>query len=209
MKIACLSDTHGEFPTIPDCDLLLLGGDYCPIPKKYRHMQLEWFQRNFVPWINYISKKTKVIGIAGNHDFLFQDYPDLVPEMNWTYLQDSGTIYEGLNIWGTPWQLEFYDWAFNLNEDELKQKYDLIPNEVDIIISHGPPFGFGDYTYNSKTNVGSKSLTDRIENIQPKLLVFGHIHEGYGQYEIGKTKLINASYYNSFQGLQPVQVIEI
>lgn len=199
MKIICLSDLHGHLPKIPDCDLLLLGGDYCP----YRGFtqEVKFIQQFFKPWLEQIvSRGIKVVGVAGNHDFLFQDHPSLIDDfaLPWIYLQDNGCEVGGLNIWGSPWQPIFHNWAFNLSEVELEKKWALIPDWTNILLLHGPPQGLGDFTKYDHVNTGSSSLRKRIVEIDPSLVVFGHIHEGRGEYKIkgNKTIFINASYVN-------------
>jgi hypothetical protein len=124
IKICCLSDLHGNLPPIPECDLLLLGGDFCLNSNDYM-----WYSRKLKPWVDYASNKCEVIAVAGNHDLIFQDKPYLVPEMNWSYLEDSGVEWNGWKIWGSPWQPRYYDWAFNLDEPELENKWSLIPDD--------------------------------------------------------------------------------
>ena len=191
MKICCLSDLHGYLPNVPECDLLILAGDYCPSSKITK--QFFWLKTEFADWLNKIPESTQVIGVAGNHDWIFERNPDLVPKMNWTYLQDNGTEWSGLKIWGSPWQPRFWDWAFNADEDFMEKKWEMIPNDIDILILHGPPQGYGDLTIHGE-HTGSPSLTKKIEEIKPKLVVAGHIHHSYGQYHIGETICVNASY---------------
>jgi|694.fasta_scaffold22898_6 Icc-related predicted phosphoesterase len=206
MKIVCVSDLHGFLPQIPDCDLLLLGGDYCPVVKG----QNFWFAQVFAPWIEMQSKTKKIIGVAGNHDLLFEKKPELVPQMEWTYLQDSGYEWNGLKFWGSPWQPRFFDWAFNADEDELQQKWSLIPDDTDVLLLHGPPHGFGDFSTHGFEHTGSPSLLKRIEEIQPKLVIAGHIHTGYGVYEIGKTKFLSCAYVNDmYKPVNLPHVVEI
>lgn len=192
MKACCISDLHGFLPKVPECDLLLLGGDFCPTTRD----QHWWFKETFSPWLEDLSKRMHVVGVAGNHDLIFQKLPDLVPQMDWVYLQDSGTEFQGFKIWGSPWQPRFYDWAFNADEVELAEKWELIPEDTDILLLHGPPRGYGDFSPFGNEHCGSTTLLSRIEKIQPKLAVAGHIHAGYGRYEIGKTIFVNASFVN-------------
>lgn len=206
MKIACLSDIHGFLPEIPDCDLLLLGGDYCP----YTKYQNWWFRDSFKPWIHQLSKRMKIIGVAGNHDFIFEKYPDLLPQLDWTYLQDSGCEFNGLKFWGSPWQLRFFDWAFNADEHELDQKWGLIPEGTDVLVLHGPPKDHGDFSMYGNERIGSISLLNKIEEIQPKLVIYGHNHSGYGQYKIGNTLCVNCSYVNDeYKPANKIQIVEI
>src|SRR5690606_33849601 len=147
------------------------------------------------------DRNIEIVGIAGNHDWMFQIDVDLIPKLNWHYLQDELLEIKDLKIWGTPWQLTYWNWAFNLKEEDLKKKWELIPEDVDIIIVHGPPYGYGDFFINkvfpyNQTQLGSKTLTLRIEKIKPKLVVCGHIHLAHGIYNLNETQIINASYVN-------------
>lgn len=192
MRICCVSDLHGYLPDIPNCDLLLLAGDYCPVTV----FQDRWFRGKFAPWLNKLSKRMKIIGVAGNHDLIFEDAPHLVPAMDWTYLQDSGCEFGGLNIWGSPHQPRFYNWGFNLDEPELAEKWVLIPPGTDILILHGPPHGFGDFSPHGNVHTGSPSLLRKIQEIKPKLVLAGHIHSGYGLYMIGESVFLNCALVN-------------
>lgn len=94
-------------------------------------------------------------------------------------------------------QPRFHDWAFNLDEHELAKKWADIPDDTDILILHGPPHGIGDLARDERgmpVHVGSPSLAKRIEEIRTRLVVFGHIHAGYGVYKSGRTTYVNASH---------------
>lgn len=191
MKICCISDLHGFTVPVDDCDLLLLGGDYQT--KKYGWM--DW-RDIYKPWIGSIAERgIKVIGVAGNHDWMFAKREYLI-RTEWTYLEDSGCEFNGLNIYGSPWQPRYYDWAFNLDEPELARKWSFIPDNTDILLLHGPPRGYGDLSPFGNERTGSPSLTARIVEIQPKLVVCGHIHSGYGIYKLGETTIVNAAHVN-------------
>lgn len=188
-KILAISDQHGILPEIPDCDLLLIAGDILPVKNHALDFQAQWLDTDFRYWLKSLPAR-QIVFVAGNHDLVFQQKPHLVPKnLPAVYLQDSGFEWEGLKIWGTPWQPWFFDWAFNLREPELKAKWDLIPDDTDILVVYGPPFGYGDGVP-SRGNIrstGSPSLLERIKAIEPKLVVFGHIHEGRGEWRIGET----------------------
>jgi Icc-related predicted phosphoesterase len=195
MKIVAVSDLHGFLPEIPACDLLLLAGDVTPVQDHSVAFQAQWLDGEFRAWLRRVPAG-KVIGVAGNHDFIFQQAPQRVPhDLPWTYLQDSLTEWRGLRIYGTPWQPWFYDWAFNLQEHELQAKWALIPAGVDILVLHGPPFGYGDGVpeRNGVRHCGSPSLLRRIEELRPRLAVYGHIHEGRGEWRLGPTVLANVT----------------
>jgi Icc-related predicted phosphoesterase len=193
--IAAISDQHGFLPEIPPCDLLLIAGDICPVTNHGLDFQERWLRFEFRQWLQR-SPARKIVFIAGNHDFVFEQYPAFLPgDYPATYLQDSGVEWEGLQIWGTPWQPWFFDWAFNLSERELARKWELIPASTDILVVHGPPRDYGDGVpeAGSIRRCGSPSLLERIRRIQPKLVVFGHIHEGRGEWCLGNTVLANVT----------------
>lgn len=193
MKIACLSDIHGNLIDIPPCDLAIVAGDLCPATDHSPAFQRVWLDSAFRHWLENMPAE-QVVYIAGNHDFIFQDKPQWVPkDLPGIYLQDSGYEFQGLNIWGSPWQPVFFDWAFNLREPQLKEKWDLIPDNTNILTVHGPPRGYGDWVSRNE-RTGSPSLTARIEQLRDlKLSVHGHIHPQRGLYRIDDTIVLNAS----------------
>lgn len=201
MNIVAVSDLHGKLPDLPKADLVLIGGDICPLGNHSPNQQCYWLNTDFRRWLLRINAKMTV-GVAGNHDFVFQEWPWAKLDLPWTYLQDSGTEFEGLKIWGSPWQPRFHDWAFNLDEPQLAMQWKLIPDDTDILVLHGPPHGYGDQAPRQNgqgfENVGSPSLLKRIQEIQPKLVVFGHIHEGRGRWQMGPTTLANVSILNGY-----------
>jgi Icc-related predicted phosphoesterase len=195
VKIVGVSDLHGTLPIIPPCDLLLIGGDICPVRDHSISRQADWLDTVFRFWLENAPAR-KVVGVAGNHDLIFEQAPEDVPRnLQWTYLQDSGVDWEGLHIWGSPWQPWFFDWAFNLYEPELMTKWYLIPQDTDILVLHGPPRGYGDGVPEGDgvRRTGSPSLLKRIEEIAPRVAIFGHIHEGRGQWQLGRTVMANVT----------------
>lgn len=193
MRICCISDTHEHQDRleIPRSDLLLHAGDITMMgdPDALKRFQ-DWCLRLLE---NQMVRK--IIVVAGNHDFLFEQEPERATSIfdGITYLQDSLTTWEGLRFYGTPWQPWFYDWAFNLRtEEELRSKFALIPENTDVLITHGPPRGILDRTVRGLP-VGSIALLERILEVRPKLVVFGHIHEGYGMVERDGIRFVNAS----------------
>jgi Icc-related predicted phosphoesterase len=110
------------------------------------------------------------------------------------YLQDSGVEINGVKFWGSPWQPWFHDWAFNLKTStQLRSKWNLIPTDTDVLLTHGPPFGILDRTQRTGESVGCHELLLAVRRVSPKLHVFGHIHEGYGMKQVGETLFANAS----------------
>ncbi len=193
MTIVCISDTHNRHDEInvPVGDILIHAGDATTIGNL---PQITAFNR----WFSSLPHKHKLF-IAGNHDWMFETNPTFAQSLldkSIHYLQDSFINIEGLKIYGSPWQPRFYDWAFNLNRGaELAEKWKLIPNDTDILITHGPPNGILDEVPRKffVENTGCEELRKVVEKIKPKLHVFGHIHCGYGQTEQFGTKFVNAS----------------
>ena len=179
MRICAIADQHGCLPVIPDCDLLLIAGDICPATNHGIFFQADWLATEFRAWLSRLTMP--VVAIWGNHDFIGEQAPDLVPRLPWILLQDSAVEINGLRIYGSPWQPRFFDWAFNLDEPDLERKWELIPEGIDILLLHGPPYGYGDWVGRGE-HTGSPSLRERIFEVKPKLAVFGHIHEGRGQW---------------------------
>jgi Icc-related predicted phosphoesterase len=195
LTIVALSDQHGELPDVPPCDLLLVAGDVCPVTNHGVDFQEQWLRADFRRWLEQIPAR-KIVFIAGNHDFVFERRRNFLPgDYPATYLQDSGCEWEGLRIWGTPWQPPFFDWAFNLREEELARKWALIPDGTDILVCHGPPHGYGDGVpeCGGVRHTGSPSLLERIHEVRPRLVVFGHIHEGRGEWRLGNMVLANVT----------------
>jgi len=210
MIIDCISDLHGFYPKLKGGDLLIIAGD---LTSRDTCQDYEEFDS----WLQKQSYKKKIV-IGGNHDnfmeqgckFPFSDYDaDAREEKPWAdYLCDSGTEFEGLKIWGSPWTRTFKGMnpkckAFTFDtQKELSTKWKLIPDDIDILVTHSPSYGIFDEVknfYSGKIeNVGSISLAKNIIfRVRPKLHIFGHIHEHGGQIkEINSTKYINASFVN-------------
>ena len=208
MKIVCLSDTHNcnEQIVVPDGDILIHAGDATTVGNV---PQIAAFNR----WFANLPHQYKIF-IAGNHDWLFETNNSYARQMlddSIIYLQDSSIEVEGLKIYGSPWQPRFFDWAFNLNRGaELAEKWKLIPNDTDILITHGPPNGILDEVQRQYwvENTGCEELRKKVEEIvkfgKLKLHVFGHIHCGYGQTEQFGVKFVNAS--NCDEEYNPTQL---
>jgi predicted phosphohydrolase len=186
MLVTAVADLHGNLPDVSPCDLLLIAGDICPARDHSLAAQRLFLDGPFRRWLDAVPAG-HVVGVAGNHDFLFERAPDRVPAgLRWTYLQDTATTIAGLGglkVYGTPWQPVFFDWAFNLTEPELARKWELIPDDVDVLVFHGPPAGYGDLTVRGD-RTGSPSQLEAIRRVKPELAVFGHIHEGRGQWTL-------------------------
>eukprot|EP00753_Platysulcus_tardus_P006847 PLAT14632.1.p1 GENE.PLAT14632.1~~PLAT14632.1.p1 ORF type:complete len:324 (+),score=85.68 PLAT14632.1:47-973(+) len=206
VRLVCVSDTHnqhGKLPALPAGDILVHAGDFSNTGGIKDIL-------SFSSWLDKQPFEHKLV-IAGNHDTTF--HPDYYHASghrfhrspidcaearaaltNCTYLEDSGVSIMGLNFWGSPWQPEFCDWAFNLPRGSaLADKWALIPDDTDVLITHGPPWGHGDLC-SSWDRAGCIDLLTAVEQrVRPKAHIFGHIHEGYGMSTDGTTLFVNAS----------------
>ncbi|MDP2308528.1 MAG: metallophosphatase domain-containing protein [Pseudomonadota bacterium] len=191
MRIVCVSDTHSfhDRVDVPDGDILVHTGD---LSRRGSREDVRSFDR----WLGALPHPHKVV-IAGNHDFCFErDATARGWITNAIYLQDEGCVIAGLKFWGSPWQPRFFDWAFNLDRGvQLREKWDLIPPDTDVLLTHGPPHGVLDVTYAGLV-VGCEELRAAVSRVRPRLHVFGHIHEGYGRSEQDGTRFVNASSCN-------------
>lgn len=219
MRIVCISDTHGlhsimeGYQPLPKGDILIHAGDCTNVGKPHEVIEfVEWF-------MNVKGFDTKIF-IAGNHDFAFEkiNQPHHKGDFDWfnsimneenlsqsdvIYLEDSEFTIESsefskpIKFYGTPWQPEFFNWAFNLPRQgkELEEKWDKIPDDTDVLITHGPPHGIRDFVngHFGPNSVGCELLRYRIEQVKPVLNIFGHIHEAYGAAYIKDTFYVNAS----------------
>lgn len=202
MKLVILSDSHGlhEKIKIPNGDVFIHCGDFS-------HGD-EQSLINFISWLSKLPHKIKLI-IAGNHDSSLEINPNL---SDWfggvaEYLFNSGTSYKGINFWGSPYTPAYNNWAFNLNDRELYNNWIKVPNNTDVLITHGPPYGILDKNL-SGVNCGCKHLLKRIVEVKPLLHCFGHIHEGSGMnyHSHPPTTFINATILNGNYNLahQPI-----
>ena len=206
MRITVISDTHtkhGLIPLtdLPGGDLLIHAGDI--MNSGYNKNDI----LDFCTWFHSLEQYDKKIFIAGNHDRMFENHPEGVEELlniylDIDYLQDEGyDLYDldtdtSTKIYGSPWQPEFYSWAFNLpkNSLQLTAKWEAIPNNTDILITHGPAFGTLDTVAGRPwDNLGCELLAERIERLRPKIHVCGHIHSGYGYEFKNGTHFFNAA----------------
>ena len=196
MKLILISDTHTmhEELVLPKGDILIHAGDFTGRGKPHE-------VEDFFGWLKRQAKEFKhIVFIAGNHDMSFEYKSTWTVNMlkslpsNVHYLEDSSVTIDGIKFYGSPWQPEFFNWAFNLRRGrELEEKWSMIPYDTDVLITHGPPMNILDYTQKDMWNVGCLDLYNKVLNIKPKLHVFGHIHEGYGIKEHEGITFVNAS----------------
>ncbi|XP_072519330.1 metallophosphoesterase MPPED2 [Salminus brasiliensis] len=230
-RFVCVSDTHSRTDGIhmPYGDVLLHTGDFT-------ELGLPSEVKKFNDWLGTLPYEFKVV-IAGNHELTFdkdfmaelvkQDYyrfpsvSKLQPEdfdnvqsllTNCVYLQDSEVMVKGFRIYGTPWTPWFNGWGFNLPRGQsLLDKWNQIPEDIDILMTHGPPLGFRDWVPKELQRVGCVELLNTVQRrVRPKLHVYGGIHEGYGLMTDGYTTFINSSTCTvSFQPTNPPIIFDL
>ena len=192
--ITFISDTHTKHKHVtgelPGGDILIHCGD---ISNRGYMNEI----KNFLEWFDGIKGYEHKIFIAGNHDFGFQDSPKVCAKLlqdypTVTYLEDTSVIIDGIKIYGSPWQPRFYNWAFNVDRGwDIAQKWEKIPQDTDILITHGPLHGILDSTYTGQ-RVGCEDLYNRVMEVKPKVHCYGHIHFDYGMKEVDGMTFINA-----------------
>jgi Icc-related predicted phosphoesterase len=209
MRIVCISDTHEQERSvaIPACDLLIHAGD---ITFKGDLHKLAAFD----DWCEALPlPRERILVCAGNHDISLEKTPEVATHafLHCTYVRDATVVIDGAKIYMSPWQPRFNDWAFNLDRGskELAARWDAIPAHTDIVVTHGPAYGFGDLTVDG-LRVGCELLLQRLGEIRPRFHICGHVHEGYGVYQTGfGTTVVNASVCNArYQPIHPAIVID-
>lgn len=185
MLIDCISDVHGYRPELPGGDLLIFAGDLVATHRDDAHFV------QMCEWLDQAPYDMKVV-IAGNHDGQFEKFGTTWP-WSFYYLCDGGIQAGPFRVWGAPWTLTFGDWFFEKDPEQIKEHWDLIPEDTDILVTHSPPFGILDRA-ERKMHVGCKALKEATNRVKPKLHVFGHIHECSGKRHGKDTTSVNASY---------------
>jgi len=201
MKILHITDSHGFHNGYnhdwDNIDIVIHTGDASNSKTVITNEQ-EF--KHFLYWYNNIPVKHKIY-VAGNHDTFLYKHKDLVDWGDIIYLEDDYTIINDVKIYGTPWCPVFNDWAFMLSDNKLYKYFDNIPDDTDILCTHTPPRTVLDLAnkYDGTLEYcGSKHLLNKVEEINPKYHLFGHIHNNgininYGILKRGSTTFINST----------------
>lgn len=209
LRVVHISDTHNNHRQINDIEqyidvnsynILIHSGDFTNYGKEIE-------VKRFFNWLLELKKFDDIFFIAGNHELTFVNKPtwllDLLDSLpkHIHYLQDElyslkiEKFTNEIKIYGTPWQPTFYNWAFNVDRHIIKEKWDNIPNDTNILVTHGPPKNVLDLN-NFHEAVGCDELRNKINMVNPLLNCFGHIHDSYGKSYIYDTLFTNASMVN-------------
>ena len=191
LKITAFSDTHmlHQRVEIPDGDLLIFAGDMS-VCRKAQDVA------GFNDFLKTLPHRHKIV-IGGNHDHLLAQSPELSRKLlpDCTYLQDEAVVIEGVKIYGSPWQP-----VFNTNACDafalprgviMREKWQMIPEDTDILITHTPPCGIMDE--DEGISNGCSDLLAAVQRIKPKFHIFGHIHNHNGILTIGETTFMNCN----------------
>ena len=191
MKICAISDLHGYKIPIPKCDVLIIAGDISNMGN------VSWFNNNFLQYLEDNKNKYDICFLVfGNHDDKIQmanitDGPEYIK-----ILTNTGYEYKGKKFFGSPYckyASNIIDTMNTFREPFLKKLFMDIPEDTDILITHNPPYGFGDTVMNQPYHLGSESLMDRINVVKPQIHIFGHIHTGKKYTKNNGTDYFNVS----------------
>lgn len=188
MKIICISDTHNHHQAldgiIPDGDILIHGGDIAI------HGSVVEIQQ-FVDWFSQLPHRYKIF-VGGNHDGALEHSRHLINiPPNVVYLENELVEIEGLKIWGSPVSPPYRSFGFMWDDLKRQSLYANMP-DCDILINHSPALDSLDKIIEER-HVGCEFLKEAIERIKPRLVISGHIHEGYGRLEKNGIIYVNAS----------------
>lgn len=209
MRVVLISDTHGlhdDMPPIPDGDVLVHAGDLTARGTPRQASEA-------LQWLAALPHPHKIF-VAGNHDWVFERDPDRAQTLapaGVTYLQDSGVVIDGVRFWGSPWQPEFCQWAFNLPRgDALARVWAQVPDDTHVLVTHTPPLGIQDRVIGG-CQVGCADLRRRLLELRDlRLHAFGHIHEDYGATELEDCSFVNASICTiRYQPVNPPVIVEL
>ena len=209
LKVCAISDLHGYLPELEPCDIVFICGDFSPLEIQANGRKMrKWLLEEFKPWAENIQCD-KVIFIAGNHDYIAYRDPDFMREnfrmdmkvvylcdQQYTYVDKDDNIYR---IYGTPWCRQFFNWPFMESDEELNKLYLHIPDNLDFLLTHDQPYGYGDIIlqdihWNTGEHIGNKILLEHVFVRQPKYMFCGHLHAtDHNCVEIKETKRYNVS----------------
>jgi len=211
MRLVVISDTHGlhnRIEGLPDGDVLVHAGDFMNSGRDLQEIL------SFNHWLGEQPFTHRVV-CGGNHDRYFETSPQQAQALltNAIYLENTAVTIRNVRFWGSPYTPEFLNWAFMYPRGSSARYWDQIPNDLDVLITHGPPFGILDQTAPGEPHLGCEELFMAVLEKKPKVHLFGHIHGGAGTSENGATRFVNAAYLNErYKPLEPagkVQIIDL
>ena len=181
MKIWHISDTHGlhgQLQVPVGVDIVVHSGDASNYLDPYRN---ESELRAFIDWFATLPIPVKVF-VPGNHDTSLEKgliARDLVEHRKIHLLINEEKEINGLRFWGSPFSPRYGNWSYMKDRGTINRLWDQIPDGLDVLITHGPPYGILDATYNHHNKVelvGCSALAKRVTKVEPQLMLFGHVH---------------------------------
>jgi len=194
LKVVIVSDTHDQHEALGVLrgDVLIHCGDsgigYQRNAGEVERLD-DWFGR---------QDFRHILVIGGNHDHQLQARARMQRPVlrNAAYLQDDGMTIDGILFYGAPWTPELVGWAYYLPQDQMRRKWDLIPDNTDVLITHTPPSGILDRNSHGKA-CGCPDLQRRVAELRPRVHCFGHVHASAGILRTPLTTYVNAAMVNS------------
>jgi len=201
MRIAHISDSHGNFPAIPDeCDIVVHSGDFLPDSNIYwrqnnkimdMKIQRDWLEDNMHS-LKYWLKDKPFLFCSGNHDFLDANLVENMlcsGEIEAICLNDKITNYEGTYFYGFPYTPEYTGlMAYERNPSEMLVETDKMAQKlnqelVNVIVAHAPVYQILDVAHNQ--HIGIKQMSSALQfkihkDMMPTHYLHGHCHQGKG-----------------------------
>jgi len=200
MKIAAVSDSHLRKYTIPKVDVLVHAGDHT-LQGNFQELN-----RSIEQLKEHKENASHIVVIAGNHERVVEKDPSLAKQLykeaGIIYLQDDMVEIQGVKFYGSPYTPEFCNWAFATHQFDAEvgidpeEVWSRVPEEVDVLITHGPPWGRFDVPFGSNSHVGCPTLMRHLQRIKPQVHVFGHIHSPGDVVGADGIRYINAAVCN-------------
>ena len=189
LRLVLLSDTHQlhREVEVPDGDIFIHSGDFTMFSRSIAEIA------DFNTWLGELPHQHKIV-VPGNHEFFLEADPSKRSLLtNAIVLVNEGTESDGLRIWGSP-VTPLYGGAFGLSSAaDRRRLYAQIPQDTEVLITHGPPYGILDSSPDPGLHSGCHELLDAVVRIRPKLHVFGHVHGAHGIFQTDHTTFVNAA----------------
>ena len=208
MRVLCLSDTHSYHK---DLEVPKKGYTCAVHTGDWSNRGSELETDDFLVWFSELPCKHKIL-VAGNHDWYAYSHNNHLKTkcalLGITYLQDEEVVINGIKFYGTPWVNKFYDWAFMKYESDLTKVYNKIPDDTNVLLTHGPALYILDEV--PRGHVGSAALAERIKELKDlEVHMCGHIHESWGDIKTDGYRALNNAVLGAWNHLRTPRVINI
>ncbi|KAI8367472.1 Metallo-dependent phosphatase-like protein [Radiomyces spectabilis] len=216
-RFVCMSDTHSKIDfqfVIPDGDVFVHAGDLT------RRSSIQEFKET-IAWLGALPHRLKIV-TGGNHDHILDERFGYIEEKqyvlsrmqqaNITYLEHESYLLPpdlgGYKMFVSPYAPIHLGGAFMPRN--LQPYWEKIPSDTQVLVTHTPPYGYQDRIIRGNRHVGCPHLRAKIDQIRPKVSIFGHIHESHGVAFSEHTLFVNASACNArYRANQPPIVFDL